>query len=938
MDEEKDIYNLPIAAFTFGKNGQTLPYYPIQDIRDISKQNMNKNEIRINNISVESKGSKESNYSNEDSEKRFSFKNIFKKNTNNHSKNNSNNNNKIFNMNINNNFDNNNFVFIDKEDSNSSYLKIILYLISYMKLLNNYFLNELKLSNDQNNSNKVKLLLIIKDILIKIDQIRNIDKNINNSIHINNIINIEQLKEHLSGLYKAKKKFIKNYPDDPIDFLYIIINLLHSLKEKKEQKEASNLLCSDCFSHKNLWIKLLKMYECECKAQSKKILNKNNYFIDIPINLIINKFIKNNLFDMNQKLFIYFRQIITNTLINMECPKYGNECKINKVHYKYILKNCPSYLIFNLDINCFQNNELIYSLKDILKTFILIPHNLNINFFFEIDNNNNNNNYELIGIIFLKISKVYTCMFKQNNIFNYYDDNLFINFNNYYDIIMYSFKNGLIPISILYQNINKNSEINNIQTNNYDLTKDQILKLEKYIKNTNCLKKNFKNSIRTSENIISDDYIIDYNQCNNPSCSDNHNSSRYSGSINSFSSYQKNEYICNHCERINKIENAICFFCGYNNKSFLNNINNNIKKNLRKQKSHNINKNIIKKNVSSSHKSQNNELGEIEDEYKNIDPHVLKYFDMPRPYIPPPSNKNEKITSGKQSPKQNKSKIPISTNDNISNDNHINNDNNNNSNSNNNNNNKPLKKSITNHKINIINNNKELIKLNSPKYIFNNSESNTIENNLLNKLNPNNNLKRNINVIHKKRNSNSDNLFNNNYYSELNNNQLNINLKINNNNNYNIFEFSNKKNLINIEDYSGYGTEENNFSDQKLLKKINLIKNKKGNKLNINNNNSSNNLQNNNNYVNFKFINNNNISNSNNNLNEVNLGIYFQNNNNNKGNWVCQKCLNENNNVKMYCVNCKMKRNIIHKNKDNNFSNNNNEKKSLLNENKRKNK
>ena len=933
MDEEKDVYNLPIAAFTFGKNGQALPYYPIQDLKDISKDNINKNnELRKNNISIESKGSKESNnYSNDDSEKRFSFKNIFKKNTKS-----SNNNNKNFNMNLNNNFDNNNFVFIDKEDSNSSYLKIILYLISYMKLLNNYFVNELQLSNEQNNSNKEKLLIIIKDILIKIEQIRNIDKNINNSININNIINIEQLKEHLSNLFKSKNKFLKNSPDDPIDFLYIIINLLHSLKAKKEQKEASNIICSDCFSHKYLWIKMLKIYECECKSQSKKILNKNNFFIDIPISIIINKFIKNNLFDMYQKLFIYYRQIISNTIINIDCPKFGNECKINKVHYKYILKNFPAYLIFNLDIECFKNNELIYSLKEILKTFVLIPHNLNINSLFEVEKNNNNNFYELIGIIFLKISKVYTCMFKQNNIFNYYDDNIFLNFNNYYDIIIYSFKNGLIPIAILYQNINKNADKNCVDRNNinndmnYELTKDHILKLEKYIKNTNCLNKNFKNKIRTSENIISDDFIINYNlnsnNNNNPSFSDNHNSSRYSGSINSFSSYQKNEYICNHCERINKIENKMCFFCGYNNQPFLNNINNNVNKNIRKQKSQNINKNNIKKKVSVTqgmeNKSQNNELGEIDDEYKNIDPHVLKYFDMPRPYIPPPSKNDEKVKSGKQSPKLNKNKIPHRTNNNNKN----------------NSNNIPLKKSIKNNKINIINNNNnEIIKLNEggqPKYLFNNSESNTIENNLLNKLNPNNNLKRNINIIHKKRNSNSDNLLNNNYYSELNNNHLNINLKINNNNNYNIFDFSNKKNLINIEDYSAYGTDENNFTDKKLLKKINLIKNKKGNKININNNNSSNNLHN--NYLNFKFVNNNNLSNSNNNINRLNFGIYLQ---NNKGNWICEYCLNENNNNENYCLNCKRNRNIKQNNKGKNyFSTNKDRINNLLNENKSQNK
>ena len=108
------------------------------------------------------------------------------------------------------------------------------------------------------------------------------------------------------------------------------------------------------------------------------------------------------------------------------------------------------------------------------------------------------------------------------------------------------------------------------------------------------LNQNLKNKIRTSENIISNNIAINYkinNSQNNTSYSDKYNSSRFSNSINS---YQKNEYICNHCERINKIENTMCFFCGFNNKDVINNINinkNNQNKNVRKLKN-NI---IIKK-------------------------------------------------------------------------------------------------------------------------------------------------------------------------------------------------------------------------------------------------------------------------------------------------------------------------------------------------------
>ena len=906
MKEEKDVYNLPIAAFTFGKNGQILPFYPIQDLKDASKDNIIKNnESRKNNFSIESKGSKDSNnYSNEDSEKRFSFKNIILKKKESIHKNNSDYTNKNLNININNNnFNNNNFIFIDKEDGNISYIKTVLYSISYMKLLNNYLITEVKFNNKEKLNSKDKLLSIIRDILIKIEQVRNKDTNVNNSIHINNIINIEQLKENLSNLFKDKRKFIKNNPDDPIDFLYVIILFLHSLKIKKENNELTNNICSDdCFSHKYLWIKMLKIYECECKAQSKKILNKNNFFIDIPINIIINKFLKTNIYDMNQNLFIYYKKIISNHIINIDCPNLGNKCKINKVHYKFILKNFPSYLIFNLDNNYFKNNELYYPLKDILKNFILIPHTFNIASLFDIDNKINKNLYELIGIIFLKISKVYTCIFKQNGLFYYYEDNIFINFNNYYDIILFSLKNGLIPISLFYQNLELNLDKNNNNIN-YELTKEQIIKLEKYVKNTNNLNKNLKNKIRTKENIILDNYIINYTisvHNNNQSLSNNYNnSSRYSGSINSYSSYQKNKYKCNHCERINKIENKICFFCGYDNKPFL---INNKKKNIKKQKSLKINsKNIINKKISltqeNNKKLKNNELTEIEDEYKNIDPHVLKYFDMPRPYIPIQKNKEkEKNNSPRQSPKLEKRRIPY-----------------NNSINNNFNNNNILK----NDKIIISNNKKGIIKINNleNKNKLNNSVQKNIENNLLNRLNH-----KNSNISHKKIN-NSDNLLNNNFYSELNNRQLNINF----NKNYNIFDFSNKKDLINIE----YGKKKDNFTEKKLLKKMNLIKHQKLNKYTIINNNSSGNIANNN--LNFNFINNKNISNSDNDLNNVNYGNYLSNKNKN---WICTNCLVENGNNLNNCINCKMDRNINNYNSNKYYSTNNANLNNLLKENK----
>ena len=695
---------------------------------------------------------------------------------------------------------------------------------------------------------------------MKIEKIRSKNKDRNNNTKINNIINIEQLKENLCELFKSKNKFMKNSSDDPLDFLYIIFNSFHDLNPIISKKR----ICNECFCHKNISIVLYKLYECECRAQSKPIININNYFLDIPINIIINKFISNKLKDMNQMLFIYYQLLIQNVKIKGDCPIYGKNCQFNKVHKKYILKKSPSYLIFNLEIDFFKNKELFYSLNNILKTFVLIPHIFNINTLFNTKQNNGNTKYELIGILFLKISKIYSCIFKSkdNEIFYYYEDNNFTSFNNYYDIILFSIKNGNIPIALIYQKI-----INNIKFNiNYELTEEKINKLEKYVKNANNLNQNLKNKIRTRENIIADNYGINYsiNNNNNASYSENYTSSRYSNSIKSYNSFQKNEYICNNCERINKIENVICFFCGFDNSNIINNNNNkNIPNNKTKKLKSNI---IIKKKLilekDKISKTQNNnsnyELDEIQNEYKKINPQVLKYFGMHPQNI---SSKEEIDNNNNSAQKQKLSsklinKIP-----------HYNN---------NYNNNFKTEKKSTNLSIN-----------NSPKI----SKKNLYINNIGNKsLKAMNKSAKNgfINYANRNINNNELNIFKkNDFHSEqneqYNNNQLNINLKINNNNNFNIFEFGNKKNLIKLNDYDNkYETEENYFNihnNEKLFKKINSSKSTKNKDLKKFNKNK---------IINYNIPN---------------------------DNWTCIYCLNKNNNNIKKCLYCKRKRAINNMNK-----------------------
>ena len=778
MNEEKDEYNIPLAAFTFGKNGQALINYSILDLKDKKNES-----IKNNNISVESKDSGK--LSNE----RFSFKNIINKN--NIYKKRAN---KDLNNNINHysyDYNRNNFIFIDKGDSNSSYIKIILYALSYMNLLSNYIINEIQLDNEISNNNQDKrdLLLIIRDILTKIDQIKNLN-NINKNILINNIINIEHLKEKLSELFKNENKFWKDSPDDPMDFLYVLINYLHDLNINKPIKK----ICDECFSHKNLSMILYKVYECECKAESKLYLTNNNYFLDIPINIIINKFSEINITGMNQMLFNYYQKLIYNVKIKGDCPKYGNNCKINKLHKKYFLKRCPSYLIFNLENDLFKYNELFFPLNNILKNFILIPHLLNISTLFNLRNKNDKIYYELIGILFLKISKTYSCLFKSKEIFYYYEDNIFLSFNNYYDIILFSLKNGNIPIAIIYQNISLNNVPKNIDENSiyyntkYELTNEQINKLEKYVKNVNNFNKNLKNKIRTNENIFSDfNKNYEINTTKNISYSDYYTSSRYSNSVNSYNLWQKNEYLCNYCERINKIENPICFFCGLDNKNFLNNVNDNVNNNktnnnkyIRKLKNNIIikRKMILKRKKSNNIKNKD-ELVLTEDDYKNIDPHVLKYFDMPHSNIP-----SQKSLKNNLLQKQNLSSKIL---------------------------NKRKMSNLTDTKAsNIkINNSPNLLK----NYYINKTGNKSFK--TLNKHNKNNF------ISYTNRNSNNtelnSNISNSEFYSEKNesyNNRLNINLKINNNNNYNIFEFGGKNRLINLD---------NNKTDESYLNNNNEL-------------------------------------------------------------------------------------------------------------------
>ena len=571
MNNNSQLFNFPLASFTFGKDEQKIEnnnyindsnslYMNVQsnlnnnknqiksshshDYFQTNKNNkfnnsfsnnvqkmieLNKNKDNINNYNNSNYFSSNQNTKmitlNYGGELTFGQSNELLKNINNEN-NNSDDINNIDNNTLKNNYfindnynKNNNFInvnenvilpiFVDETNNDiNSYIKVILYTIFHLKHLRNYIIN-IGINNEGNiNNDNSNIIFALKEIFQQVEN--------------NSKINIRNLKDSLSYQFKNKRKFILNHPDDPIDLLFVILNAIHSFYIKCPLNEISDELCNlKCFSHKFIWMDLTRIDECECNGTSRRLFSNHNYITDIPMNQIfslINNIYKNNpnfiLAENYQKLFYYYKEILHN--INMNCPLNGNRCNVNKTHHRLYLANSPSYFIFNLVYN--QNNNINnifnnYSLLNILKCFVLMSKNFDIPTIFEenIRNKNDynlNKNYNLIGIIFLSFTKIYSCAFKSpenNKLYNYYTcDNNCIFFNSFYELVFYSLKNGLIPIMLLYQENNIDIRLyDNINNINDNLTKEQIIQLEKYsINNDNLLKIIFQNKIRTNENIL----------------------------------------------------------------------------------------------------------------------------------------------------------------------------------------------------------------------------------------------------------------------------------------------------------------------------------------------------------------------------------------------------------------------------------------------------
>ena len=433
MDDKNDLYNLPLASFTFGMGGSKTSTAKNNNISfgqmgqsKITQSSKNlystikKRTLKQNN-NLDNNNDKDKDKDNELNLNNNFFQNSEAQNTvstkeeaceltfggNNDIPNDT------YQQNINNdqNFISKNkykniSIFYNSEGGiNDSFIYAILYSIHHMKLFRNYIINDLnsKQSQNKNSTYKKSFLYDLQDIMVQMGK--------------NKYIDIHQFRGDLCKEFQNRRKFLIDQPDDPADLLFVIINAIHSYAIQFALNEISDETCTDkCFSHKFIWLDLSRIDECKCKGTAKRLFSIHNYITDIPMKKIFN-IIKNSinngkyLYDSKQKLFNYYTQLVYN--IKTDCPANGQRCPINRTFHKLHLANSPSYLIFNLEHDISRiDDDYAYSVMNILKSFVLIPNKFDIWDLFELNSKKNKIDFDFIGCILFKISKVYSCAFK----------------------------------------------------------------------------------------------------------------------------------------------------------------------------------------------------------------------------------------------------------------------------------------------------------------------------------------------------------------------------------------------------------------------------------------------------------------------------------------------------------------------------------------------
>ena len=449
--------------------------------------------------------------------------------------------------------------FINQIGSHNSFLSVILHAIYNMKKLRHYLLNDFPEIKDKNS--KTKVLYYLRNVLYKCTE-------------TNKKIDINQLRNTLSDLFQNRRKFLLDHPDDPCDCYFAFVNAIHSCFMQFPSNEITDESCREkCFAHKYLWLDMQRIDECDCKGNTKRLFSNFNYVFDIQIDQVIemakhvhhgnNHQQQQNVFNLNEihaKLFVYYKMMLTQSKSN--CPVNGSRCKINNTHKRLVLNNTPMYLVFALTRSNNNNDcNLFTNVYDCLKSFILIPQIFQIESVFDLSMNNalKSKRFELLGVVLIKNTKTYTCMFKKtsNNTGNimwvYYDDDNVIVFHSWFEFVAHCLKCGDTPLMLFYQ-LEDESKSN--IGNNSTLSKNEIYLLERYAHNADNVSKIFTNKLRINEEVIP---VVQQNY------QQNHNESIKKGNNMSAGGTIKKEYMCYGCKCKNSVESVMCKKCGLNN-------------------------------------------------------------------------------------------------------------------------------------------------------------------------------------------------------------------------------------------------------------------------------------------------------------------------------------------------------------------------------------
>lgn len=460
-----------------------------------------------------------------------------------------------------------NYSFKNSFGAHNSFLISVVNILYNMKPLRKFIINDL--TDIKSQDQKAKLIYSLRNILLQCNE-------------SSQNISVSELRATLAELFQNRKKFVLDYPDDPCDCFFAILNSFHSFYLQLNPNDITDESCrTKCFAHKYFWLDFARIDECDCKVSMKRYCSNFNYVFDIPfdrvLDMVRSSYSQGNMSirDSLGRLFDFYNLVFNKFKVN--CPVNGNRCSINSTHKKLVLNNTPYYFTFSL-----QQEYFPQSVMDLLQRFVVIPKKIDIDKIFEINQKNgsgsNNAIFSLLGIIMVNNNKIYSSAFKsekENWTFIQEDKN--ISLPDWYDLISLCIQNGNTPVMLFYKMNNEDDPFS------FNVVRNKIFFLEKYALNADSFSNNSVNKLRITEELLptnkTDRKFTNMDSGDVSRKNVKKGNSNISSSDQSVSSIEQMafnlhnfEYICPNCRNKNKLESQYCSVCKTNNINVVKNI------------------------------------------------------------------------------------------------------------------------------------------------------------------------------------------------------------------------------------------------------------------------------------------------------------------------------------------------------------------------------